>query len=100
TGFVRGDIRHLPFRPAAFDVTVNLFTSFGYFADDLEHRQVLLEAAETLAPGGAFVLDYFHAASVRRGLVPREEQRVGEQRVLVERRITPDGRFVIKDLRL
>lgn len=98
--FVRGDIRELPFRPGAFDVTVNLFTSFGYFADDLEHGQVLREAARTLAPGGFFILDYFHAASVRRGLVPREEQQVGPERVIIERRISPDDRFVVKDLRL
>ncbi|MSR07856.1 MAG: class I SAM-dependent methyltransferase [Gemmatimonadetes bacterium] len=100
TRFVRGDIRTLPFRSGAFDVTVNLFTSFGYFDDDAEHSQVLREAARTLAPGGFFVLDYFHAASVRRSLVPREEQQVGLERVVIERRISEDNRFVIKDLRL
>lgn len=99
-GFVRGDMRHLPFRFAAFRVVVNLFTSFGYFADDEEHTGVLNAVATVLGPGGAFVLDYLHSGTVRNGLVPREEQTVGSERVVVERRISPDGRFVLKDLHL
>jgi SAM-dependent methyltransferase len=99
-GFVRGDMRRLPFAVAAFRVVVNLFTSFGYFADDDEHTAVLNEVAAVLGPRGGFVLDYLHSATVRNGLVAREEQTVGSERVVVERRISPDGRFVLKDLHL
>ncbi len=100
TSWVRGDVRVLPFRAGAFALVVNLFTSFGYFADDRDHADVLAEVARVLAPGGTFVLDYFHAGSVRRGLVGAEEQMLGTQRVLVQRRISPDGRFVLKDMHL
>lgn len=97
---VRGDMRRLPFRPESFDLVVNLFTSFGYFADDAQHALVLHGAAQVLRPGGVFVLDYLNAGLVRDTLVPHEEQQVGEQRVAVERRISDDDRFVIKEMHL
>jgi SAM-dependent methyltransferase len=103
---VRGDMRTLPFRPASFRLAVNLFTSFGYFLDDAEHRRVIRQVAETLAPGGHFVLDYLNAAEVRRSLQQAADARRragnGERRreVRVTRRIEPEGRFVIKEIEL
>ncbi len=95
---VRGDMRRLPFRPAAFDVVVNLFTSFGYFASDAEHEAVLAEVARVLRPGGRFVLDYLNAPTVRAGLVPRDERVAGGSRVVQERHISDDGRYVVKSI--
>lgn len=97
---VRADMRQLPFGPGTFDMVVNLFTSFGYFADDAQHQAVLADAASLLRRGGAFVLDFFNAAAVREGLVPREECVVGSQRVVIQRRIDPNGRHVIKEMQL
>lgn len=99
-GFVRGDMRRLPFRAGAFDVVVNLFTSFGYFAHDTDHIRVLEEVARVLLPAGIFVLDYFHADSVRRGLVSDDAKIVGGEPVEIRRSISPDNRYVIKDLYL
>ena len=62
---VRADMRTLPFRRQAFDVIVNLFTSFGYFQNDDEHRQVVKRAAELLVDGGWFVMDFLNADQVR-----------------------------------
>ena len=95
---VRGDMRRLPFRAAAFDVVVNLFTSFGYFASDAEHAAVIAEVARVLRPGGRFVLDYLNAPAVRAGLVPRDERLTGGSRVVQERRISEDGRYVVKSI--
>ena len=97
---VRGDMRRLPFRDGAFDVVVNLFTSFGYFADDEQHAVVMHCAAAALRPGGCFVLDYLNASTVRTSLVPCEETRVGERLVSVKRRITDDDRYVVKEIHL
>ncbi len=97
---VRGDMRHLPFRTGAFDVVVNLFTSFGYFSDDDQHRLVLREVATTLKKGGIFILDYFNTIDLVRGLVAHEEREIGTQRVVIERRISEDGRFVLKEMNL
>jgi len=97
---VRADMRYLPFRRQAFDVIVNLFTSFGYFADDAQHAAVIADARTLLRPGGTFVLDYLNATAVRDTLVPHEERTVGSQHVIIERRISNDGRHVLKEMHL
>jgi SAM-dependent methyltransferase len=97
---VRGDMRQLPFGNRVFDIVVNLFTSFGYFSDDAQHDAVLAEAARTLIPRGTLVLDYFNATTVQTGLVSREDRVMGAQRVEIARRISDDGRFVIKEMHL
>jgi SAM-dependent methyltransferase len=98
---VRGDMRQLPFAPAMFDVVVNLFTSFGYFADDALHVAVLREVTRVLRPAGHFVLDYFHADEVRAALVPREERHTASgHHVVIERQVSADARFVLKEMHL
>ncbi len=97
---VRGDMRRLPLRTAAFDTVVNLFTSFGYFADDADHLAALREVARVLAPGGRFALDFLNAPAVRSGLVPRDERVVGGRRVVQERRFSDAGRTVVKSIDL
>jgi SAM-dependent methyltransferase len=103
---IRGDMRALPFREGSFALAVNLFTSFGYFLDDAEHRLVVRQVAAALAPGGQFVLDYLNAEHVRRTLKLGEQvpgrSRKDERRsdVRVSRRIGEDGRFVIKEIEL
>lgn len=97
---VRGDMRALPFGFARFDMAVSLFTSFGYFADEAQDRVVLAEVARVVTPGGRFVLDFLNATRVRTSLVPHEELVVGRRKVAIERRLSADGRFVIKDIHL
>jgi SAM-dependent methyltransferase len=97
---VRADMRVLPFRDAAFALVVNLFTSFGYFRDDAQHRRVVGEVARVTRPGGWFVLDYLNADQVREDIVARDERRVGSRCVLQEREISADGRFIRKTITL
>jgi SAM-dependent methyltransferase len=95
---VRADMRELPFATGSFALVVNLFTSFGYFRDDAQHRRVLSEVARVVRPGGWFVLDYLHAIQVRQSLVHRDERTVGTVTVEQEREISSDGRFVRKTI--
>jgi SAM-dependent methyltransferase len=95
---VRADMRALPFRRGVMDLTVNLFTSFGYFAADEEHTDAIGQMLSTLRPGGWFVIDFLNAEQVRTALVPTETATVGSESVSVRRRITPDGRFVRKSI--
>jgi SAM-dependent methyltransferase len=103
---IRGDMRALPFRDGTFALAVNLFTSFGYFLDDGEHRLVVRQVAAALAPRGRFVLDYLNAEHVRRTLTAGEQELepFGDggrhNEVRVTRRIGADGRFVIKEIEL
>lgn len=95
---IRADVRELPIPGGTCDTVLNLFTSFGYFDDDAEHARVIREVARVLKPGGWFVLDYLNAPQVRAGLVPRDERRVSSATIVQERRITDDGRFVVKTI--
>jgi SAM-dependent methyltransferase len=97
---VRGDMRGLPFRDTAFDAVLNLFTSFGYFADDAEHGAVLREVARVLRRGGSFVLDFLNPPAVRAGLVPRDERTTDGIVVIQERWLSPDGRYVNKRIQV
>jgi SAM-dependent methyltransferase len=96
--YVRADMRTLPFAPDAFDLVVNLFTSFGYFSSDDENRVVLTEVSRVLRPGGVFVLDYLNSDQVRATLVPHDTRRVGDRTVTQTRRVTDDGRYVEKEI--
>ena len=90
--------RTLPFKDCAFDLVVNLFTSFGYFSDDRAHRRVVEEVARVTCPGGWFVLDYLNPGHVRRTLVPLDVRTVGQHTIEQERSISDDGRFVRKTI--
>jgi SAM-dependent methyltransferase len=96
---VRADMRQLPIRPGSMDLTVNLFTSFGYFERDAEHAAALDEMIATLRPGGWFVIDFLNPAAVRRQLVPEETLEVAGSTVRVTRSVSPDGRYVCKTIR-
>ena len=96
---VRADMRELPIRPGSMDLTVNLFTSFGYFERDAEHAAALEEMTSTVRPGGWFVIDFLNPAAVRRRLVPVETLELAGSTIEVKRSVSPDGRYVCKTIR-
>ena len=96
---IRADMRQLPIRPLSMDLTVNLFTSFGYFDRDAEHTAALEEMVSTVCPGGWFVIDFLNPAAVRRRLVPEETLDLPGQTIQVSRSVSPDGRYVCKSIR-
>lgn len=57
-----------------FEGVVNLFTTFGYFAEDAENEAALRAMRTALHPGGWFVQDFLNAPQVRATLVPEDEQ--------------------------
>lgn len=54
--FVEADMRDFV-REGAFDLAVNLFTSFGYFETPDEDFQVLRNVRASMKPGGVFIID-------------------------------------------
>ena len=96
---VRADMRELPIRPGSMDLTVNLFTSFGYFDQDAQHTAALNEMIATVRPGGWFVIDFLNPAAVRRQLVAEESLDLAGSTVRVSRSVSPDGRYVCKSIR-
>lgn len=70
--YARADMRSLPDKWAGrFDAVVNLFTSFGFFAEPSDDASVISEFARVLRPGGVLV---WHGAS-RDGVSARFLQR-------------------------
>jgi cyclopropane fatty-acyl-phospholipid synthase-like methyltransferase len=96
---IRADMRQLPVRPRSMHLTVNLFTSFGYFEHDAEHTTALEEMVSTVRPNGWFVIDFLNPAAVRRQMVPEETIELPGETVRVTRSVSPDGRYVCKSIR-
>ena len=65
------DMRAIEWRER-FDLAVNLFTSFGYFGDEDDERQVVAGIERALRPGGELVIDFLNAARTVAELVPAE----------------------------
>lgn len=85
--FVRGDMRRLPFQ-GAFDGAINLWTSFGYFADPADDLRTLRAVAAALKPGGKFLIDVMNAAWLRRHFLAKQWERRG------------DGSYLLQEARL
>lgn len=97
---VRGDMRRLPFGDGSFDAVVSFFTSFGYFFDEAENRQVLSEVARVLRDGGGALIDLMDRRTVIATLVTESERHVDGRVVRERRRISDDGTRVEKDIEL
>jgi SAM-dependent methyltransferase len=72
-------------RPQAFDVVLNLFTSFGYFNDKSEDLRVLRNINESLRDGGVFLIDVIGKEYLARVLQPTTSQKAPDGSLLVER---------------
>lgn len=87
--FVREDMRHFC-RVNAFDVALMMYTSFGYFEDPAENRQVLVNVCRSLKDQGALVLDLVGKETLARIFGERDWQEYDDAFLLQERRIVND----------
>jgi len=95
---VRSDVRRIAVRAGTMDFTVNLFTSFGYFALDAEHVRALREMVATIRARGWFALDFLNALRVPAELIPREEGELAGRPVRIHRWLDPAGQYVFKSI--
>ncbi|WP_164682415.1 class I SAM-dependent DNA methyltransferase [Cyclonatronum proteinivorum] len=79
-------------------LAVNLFTSFGYLADDAANTGVLRNMGDAVGPGGALVLDYLNAAYVRSSLVPEEVCDISNYQLRIRRSIDEQEGVVRKEM--
>ena len=63
----------LPFRMNYYDYAFNFFTSFGFFRTRREHDNAIRTIAQSLKPGGTFVIDYLNAHYVENHLQYKSE---------------------------
>lgn len=87
--FVEADMRRFS-RVGAFDAVLLMFTSFGYFEDPAENRQVLINVRDSLRERGRVLLDLMGKEVLAR--VFRERDWLEEEDViyLEERKISRD----------
>lgn len=95
---VRGDMRRLPFARGSFGALTSFFTSFGYFADPVDDREVLHEISRVVSPDGVFMLDFLNAARVRAELVAEDSREVRGNRIVQLRKIS--NGVVVKRIRV
>lgn len=55
-----------------FDISLNLFTSFGYFESEKDHVNALKSFCKGLKPEGTLVIDYFNTIKILRNLTQKE----------------------------
>jgi SAM-dependent methyltransferase len=82
--WVQEDMRNFV-RPGAFDLAINLFTSFGYFDSPRENQSVLENVAASLKPGGVLVLDVMGKEIVASIFQPTRSREIPGEGILVYR---------------
>jgi SAM-dependent methyltransferase len=85
--FVRGDMRSLPLQSCAFDLSIWLFNSFGYF-DDAGNVKSLEEVSRLTKHQGLMAMEYFNRDHVIDKLVEEEELTRDGWSASITRRIT------------
>ncbi|NOT00236.1 MAG: methyltransferase domain-containing protein [Phycisphaerales bacterium] len=82
-------------REAAFDLTVNLLTSFGYYDDPADDRRAAENFLAGLLPGGRLVIDVMGKEVLARIFRPRDWHETPDgAMVLEERTIADDWRRI------
>ena len=72
-------------RPAAFDLVLNMFTSFGYFENKADDLQVLRNVYKSLRPGGVFFIDMAGKEVVAKWFHSTDSQKLPDGSLLVQR---------------
>jgi SAM-dependent methyltransferase len=85
-----------PFEEEAFDCVFNLFTSFGYFEEEVENQRVLNGISRMMKDDGLFVFDYLNTQTAVNGLVSHEEKEIDNVHFNITRNF--DGEFIRKKI--
>jgi SAM-dependent methyltransferase len=87
--FVLADARDFT-RPGAFDLAINLYTSFGYFEDPEDDPKVARALFDSLRPGGKLVMEMMGKEVLARIFQPNGWEERDGVLLLQERRVTDD----------
>lgn len=80
-----------------FDLSLNLFTSFGYFNSDRDNVKALKAFAKGLKAGGTLVIDYLNVVKVISELKQSETKVIQDIEFHIEKKIT-EGK-IVKEIR-
>ncbi|MCC7331186.1 MAG: methyltransferase domain-containing protein [Flavobacteriales bacterium] len=94
--FYVNDIR-IPLNEETYDYALNLFTSFGYFDDDIDNTRAIKSIASSLKQNGVFVIDFFNSEKVKSNLNPSETKIINGIEFKINKEI--EQGFVVKHIR-
>ncbi|WP_310993630.1 class I SAM-dependent methyltransferase [Aequorivita marina] len=86
----------LPY-PKKFDAVFNLFTSFGYFKDEIDNLRTIKAIKAELKPNGYGVIDFLNTDLAIANLVPSEIKKVDDIVFQIEKYVE-DG-YIVKNIR-
>ncbi len=86
----------LPY-PQKFDAVFNLFTSYGYFKNDIDNFRTIQAIKAELKPRGYGVIDFLNVKLAIKNLIPHETKKVEDVVFEIEKYVK-DG-FIFKDIR-
>lgn len=92
--FVEHDMRN-PFK-SKFNAILNLFTSFGFFENDQEDIDILVNIKKGLLPKGVAIIDFMNSNKVIKHLVAEETQTIDRITFHITRYVK-DG-FIVKEI--
>ena len=81
-------------QPDAFDLVINLFTSFGYFEDPADDRRVMDNVYASLRRGGRFLIDTHGKESLAARFRPRDWYEEDGAIFLEERVVSQDWGWI------
>ena len=94
--FNEHDMRNV-YKENFFDVVVNLFTSFGYFEDEINIK-VLQSVNSSLRENGQLILDYLNPSFINSTLNKSEEIKVDNITFNISRRI--EEAHIVKEIEI
>ncbi|MEM0516720.1 class I SAM-dependent methyltransferase [Aequorivita flava] len=80
-----------------FDAVFNLFTSFGYFENEVDNLRTIKAIKAELKPAGFGVIDFLNAELAIKNLMPSEQKKLGGIVFHIEKYVE-DG-YIIKNIR-
>ncbi|QQX76065.1 MULTISPECIES: class I SAM-dependent methyltransferase [Aequorivita] len=86
----------LPY-PKKFDAVFNLFTSFGYFENEVDNLRTIKSIKAELNPNGCGVIDFLNVELAIKNLVASEKKKVGDILFHIEKYLE-DG-YIVKKIR-
>ena len=98
--FFTHDMRE-EFAESNYSTVLNIFTSFGYFDDQMDNQRCVNSFTKALKPSGTLVMDFMNIQKVVAGLIPTEVKTIDGiefnlTRQLINNRIVKDIKFIDK----
>mgnify|MGYP001293862581 FL=1 len=95
--FHKFDMRNC-FKEDHFNLSLNLFTSIGYFDDEKDNFKVIKSMTDSVKKNCHIVIDFFNVQNVIKNLVSKEKKQIDDVIFLIKRYVKDNK--IIKEVRI